>query len=127
MDVSPIRLCIILMQQGMDGVKHTVQYASRALTPVEQWYTQSESEALVVVWACKHLHIYVMGHPFIIYTDHKPLVSLYNNPRSKPPVRIECWTVRLQQYDVEVCYRPGKKNPADYLSRHTPKETDASR
>ena len=33
---SPIGLCAILMQVSEDGSRHTVQYASRALTSVEQ-------------------------------------------------------------------------------------------
>ena len=68
-----------------------------------------------------------MGQPITIYTDHKPLVPLYNNPKSKPPARIERWMLRLQPYDFELKYRPGIGNPADYLSRHTPSVTEMSR
>ena len=53
-----------------------------------------------------------------IYTDHKPLVSLYGNPNSKPPARIERWSLRLQPYDALFIYRTGSYNPADYMSRH---------
>ena len=127
-DASPVGLCGILMQvEDGDGPRRTVQYASRALTPVEQRYSQTEREALAVVWACEHLHIYIMGHPVTIYTDHKPLVPLYNNPRSKPPARIERWTLRLQPYEATLKYRSGKDNPADYLSRHAPTVTEQSR
>ena len=35
-DASPVGLCGILLQIGEDGEKYTVQYASCALTPVEQ-------------------------------------------------------------------------------------------
>jgi len=125
-DASPVGLCAILTQTDENGIEQTVQYASRALTPVEQRYSQTEREALAVVWACEHLHLYVMGSPVTIYTDHKPLVSLYNNPRSKPTARIERWSLRLQPYDVTVVYRTGHDNPADYLSRHTPVVTEKS-
>ena len=125
-DASPVGLSAILMQTTPDGMKHTVQYASRALTAVEQRYSQTEREGLAVVWACEHLHMYIWGASFVIYSDHKPLIPLYNNPRSKPPARIERWSLRLQPYDVEVRYRPGHDNPADYLSRHVPNETATS-
>ena len=36
------------------------------------------------MWACEHLHLYVYGKPVTIYTDYKPLVSIYSNPSSKP-------------------------------------------
>ena len=58
------------------------------------------------------------GKPVTIYTDHKPLVSIYSNPSSKPPARMERWALRLQPYRITVKYRRGEVNPADYLSRH---------
>ena len=83
---------------------------------MKQRYSQTEREGLTVVWAYEHLHMLVMGTSFVIYSDHKPLIPLYNNPRSKPLVRIERWSLRLQPYEVEVRYRPGHNNPTDYLS-----------
>ncbi|CAB4020604.1 Hypothetical predicted protein [Paramuricea clavata] len=41
--------------------------------------------------------------------------------RSLTPVesrRIERWCLRLEEYSFHVKYRPGPKNPSDYLSRH---------
>ena len=125
-DASPVGLCAILAQTDENGTEQIVQYASRALTPVEQRYSQTEREALAVVWACEHLHIYVRGSPVTIYTDHKPLVSIFNNPRSRPTARIERWTLRLQPYEATIKYRTGHDNPADYLSRHTPKVSKQS-
>ena len=108
--------------------KHVITYASRSLTATEQRYSQTEREGLAVVWACEHLHLYVYGKPVTIYTDHKPLVSIYDNPNSKPPVRIERWARRLQPYQVTVKYQRGDINPADYLSRHPTKHaTETSR
>ena len=89
-------------------------YASRSLTATEQRYSQTEREALAVVWACEHLHLYVYRKPITIYTDHKPLVTIYGNPSSKPPARIERWALRLQPYQITVKYRRGETNPADY-------------
>ena len=118
-DASPVGLAAILVQQTPNSTKvQTIGYASRALTSMEQRYSQTERKALAVVWACEHFHIYVFGKPVKIYTDHKPLVSIYGNPNSKPPARIERWTLRLQLYDATVLYRAGADNPADYMSRH---------
>ena len=51
-------------------------------------------------------------------TDHKPLVTLFNNPSSKPRARIERWLMDLLRYNFTVTYQPGKSNPADYAPRH---------
>ena len=118
-DASPAGLGAILSQHDNNGENECViAYGSRALTAVEQRYSQTEREALAVVWACEHFHLYVYGQPVKIFTDHKALVSIYGNPKSKPPARIERWAIRLQPYNATVIYRPGSDNPADFLSRH---------
>ena len=82
-----------------DGHSRVIAYASRALTDVESRYSQIEREALAVTWRCLHFHLYIYGRPFTIVTDHKPLVSILGNPNSKPPLRIERWALKLQQYE----------------------------
>ena len=101
--------------------KHVITYSSRSLTATEQRYSQTKREALAVVWACEHLHLYVYGKPITVCTDHKPLVAIYGNPSSKPTARIERWTLRLQPYQITVKYQRGETNPADYLSWHPTK------
>ncbi|GAA6090012.1 uncharacterized protein K02A2.6-like, partial [Tachysurus ichikawai] len=54
-------------------------------------------------------------------TDHKALELIFNNPKSKPPARIERWALRLQPYKYKVVNKAGKTNPADYMSRHPQK------
>jgi len=97
--------------------RHVITYASCSLTTTEQWYSQTEREAPAVVWACEHSHLYIFGKPITVYTDHKPLVAIFSNPSSKPPARIERWTLRIPPYQITVKYRRGETNPADYLSR----------
>ena len=121
-DASPVGLGAILAQKGTsstgDEEVHIVAYASRALTDVEQRYSQTEKEALAIVWGCEKFHLYLYGDTFNLKTDHKPLEMIFKNPKSRPPARIERWQLRLQQYDFTVTYRSGEGNPADYLSRH---------
>ena len=123
-DASPVGLGAILAQTDpASGNKHVVAYASRSLTAVEQRYSQTEREALAVVWGCEYYHLYVYGKPVVVNTDHKPLVAIYNNLQSKSPARIERWALRLQPYQVTVAYKKGEDNPADYMSRHPEKST----
>lgn len=118
-DASPVSLGAILAQRDKT-TNHTniVTYASRALTPVEQRYSQMEREALAIVWSCEYFHLYLYGAEFNMITDHKPLELIFNNPKSKPTGRIERWALRLQPYKYKVIYKAGKTNSADYMSRH---------
>jgi hypothetical protein len=93
-----------------------VAYARRTLTAVERRYSQTEREALAVVWGSEQFHLYLYGTTFDIHTNHKPLEIIYS-PTSKPPARIERWGLRLQPYKFCVKYSPGIGNPADVLSR----------
>lgn len=100
-DASPVGLAAILSQVDPETEEsHVITYASRSLTATEERYNQTERKVLAIVWACEHLHLYVDGKPVAVYTDHKPLVSIYGNPNSKPSVRIDRWALRLQPYQI---------------------------
>eukprot|EP00795_Rhopilema_esculentum_P015818 gene15818-7127_t len=118
-DASPVGLSGILSQRSAcDAEGKVVAYASRALSDVERRYSQTEKEALSIVWALEHFHLYLYGHSFTLETDHKPLEMIYGRANSKPCARIERWVLRLQPYNVQVKYKPGPTNQADFLSRH---------
>ena len=89
------------------------------LSDVETRYSQTEKEALAIVWAIERLHLYLYGGHFTLHTDCKPVQLIYGNPKSKPPARIERWNLRLQCYDFSVVHTKGSQNPSDFLSRHT--------
>ena len=116
-DASPVGLCAMLVQHN-DTTSFLVALASRSLSDVEQRYSQTEREALAVTWGIQHFHMYLYGGSFEVATDHKPLLPIFNKPTAKPPLRIERWLMRLQEYDFKLTYQPGKTNPADYMSRH---------
>lgn len=112
-DASQVGVGAVLTQDGK-----IISYASKRLSDVEKRYSQTEKEGLAKVWGIEHFRLYWFGSEFILTTEHKPLEIIFNNPRSKPATRIERWRLRLQPYDFKVEYRPGKGNPAGYLSRH---------
>ena len=121
-DASPVGLGAILTQTDKYGNRRNVRYVSRALQPQEQRYSQIEREALAIEWSVDRFRLYVLGGKFKVYSDHKPLVPIFNKPTSKASSRIQSWLLKLQAFDMEVQYKPGKKNPADFMSRHPTQE-----
>ena len=119
-DASPVGLGAVLtqVQQGQERV---VAYASRSLTDVERRYSQTEREALGLVWGCERFHVFLNGVDFTLLTDHKAL-EVYYLTSSRNSARIERWVLQLQPYRFRVQYVPGKQNIADSLSRLTGKD-----
>ena len=105
-------------RSGPHELARVTSYAIRAFSPNEQKYSQIERETLAILWGCEHFHMNLYGAPFTLVGDHKLLEWIFNNPKSKPPARIECWSQRFQPYNYTVHYKAGKDNPADYMSRH---------
>ena len=121
-DASPVGISAILGQRIKETDDYrVVAYASRALTAVQRRYSQTEREALAIVWAVEHYHLFLFGANFTLITDHKPLEVIYGSPKSKPSARIERWVLLLQPYDFAVVYKSGTDNSADYMSRHPTK------
>jgi len=124
-DASSKGIGFVLTQED-----HPVTYASRALTQAEQRYSQIEKELLAQVFGLEHNHQYVYGRKVVLYTDHKPLVSISRKPLASAPKRLQRLLLRLYQYDVEIRYRPGREMYlADTLSRayQSPNEEEPER
>lgn len=115
-----------ILSQSEDGSSEgetVISYGSRSLKPAESNYSATHLEALAVVWAVNHYKHYLAGRKFVLYTDHAALKYIFNNPQ--PGAKLARWAAALMEYDYEVRYRPGSKNPADALSRLIDDEIDS--
>ena len=59
---------VLVQQQGKN--QRVICYASRSLTDVDRRYSQTEKEALALVWACESFHMYLYGKVFELQMDH---------------------------------------------------------
>ena len=79
-DASPVGLGAVLIQER-NGECCAVCYASRTLSNVEHRYSQTEREALALVWTFELVSVDLI-------TDHETLKDIYSK-KSKPSARIE--------------------------------------
>ena len=115
-DASDVGLGAIICQHDPgSNQRKIIAYASRSLTDVEKRYSTTEKEALAIVYATDKFRLYLFGHHFTLYTDHRPVQLIFGNPMSRPPARIELWQLRLQEFSFDIHYL---QNHADYLSRY---------
>ncbi|XP_048747335.2 uncharacterized protein K02A2.6-like [Ostrea edulis] len=121
-DASSTGLGACILQNGQP-----VAYASRSLNKSERNYAQIEKELLAIVFACKKFHQYIYGQNIHVESDHKPLESLFKKTLSSAPPRIQRMMIKVQPYDLNVKYKPGKYlYIADTLSRATESESSQS-
>ena len=104
-----------VLSQVIDGQEHVIHW-SRQLNKAEQNYSTVEREALAVVAAIKEFYPYLYGRPFTLYTDHNSLTSLHGLKDTGG--WLTRWLLYLQQFDMNVLYRPGRSHGnADGMSR----------
>ena len=120
-DTSPFSIGAILSQILADGSEHPVAYASRSLSPAKRNYSHLDKEALAIIFGIGKFHQYICGRKFTLYTDHKPLIHIFNESKSVPAMasaRLQRWALTLSAYTYTIKYKSGKQQGnADALSR----------
>ena len=91
-------------------------YLSKKFSRAEQNYSTRDREALAVIYALRKLEQYLLGKPFILYSDHESLSKF----ASQPNLQGRDWRYQetVSQFQFEQRYRKGElMTVPDALSR----------
>ena len=105
-----------VLSQCQDGAERVIAYGSQTLTKAERNYCATRRELLALVYFIRHFRCYLLGHPFLVRTDHAALQRLQGF--KQPEGQVARWLEQLQEFDFRTEHRPGKQHGnADSLSR----------
>jgi hypothetical protein len=120
-DASNTGIGVILLQEGEDGVKHPIAFASKKLLPRERRYSTIERECFAITWGVQRFQEFLYGKTFFLETDHEPLK--YLDKAQFQNGRLMRWALALQLYSFTIRAILGVENVgADFLSRNTEPE-----
>ncbi len=121
-DASDFAVGAILTQEDEGGVDRPVQYISKTLSESQRKWAAIVKEAYAIVYALGKLRTYLQGAKFVVYTDHKPLKSLFKCEIKN--TMVQRWAMMIAEFGCEIRYRPGRHNVrTDMLSRIRPGPT----
>ena len=85
---------------------------ARASQDTETRYANIERELLAIVFACQQFNTYVLGRPFTVESDHKPLEMIHQKSLVSAPPRLQRMLLQLQRYDVTIRLQTREGNAA---------------
>ena len=111
-DASDYAIGAILTQNDK-----AIAYASRTLKKNELKFSPYEKELLAVIFGTEQYRAYIYGRKFTVMTDCQALKWLHDT--KKPDLRNHRLKSKLEGFEFDIVYNPGKKNVcADALSRN---------
>jgi len=110
------RAVACILSQEQDGRQVVLHYHSKQLPRLKRSLCATHAELYALVEATKAFRLYLLGRPFIFYTDHAALLWLrsFKNVEGK----LARWLMRLEEFRFEIRHMKGKElTNADALSR----------
>lgn len=110
--------CGAVLSQSVNGEDLPVSFFSKSFQKGECNKPPIEQELLAIYHAINAFKPYVYGYKFLVRTDHKPLIYLYQ--LKKPTTKLIRIRLELDEYNFDIEHIAGKSNVvADALSRVT--------
>jgi hypothetical protein len=104
------------LSQIQEGMGKPIAYGSLSLRRDQRKYCTTRKELLAVVRFTRMYRHYLLGSRFIVRTDHHSLIWLLNIKSSHD--QLARWLEELNQYNMEIHHRPGRKHTnVDAMSR----------
>ena len=107
-----VSLQVDASQVGLDAVllqgNKPLTYASKVLTTAEARYDNIEDTQTIVSGYIEYHH-YLYGRKFVCKSDHHLLEKIQLKYLSDTPPRLQWFLLKVQPYDFEVRYIPGKE------------------
>ncbi|GFU29072.1 retrovirus-related Pol polyprotein from transposon 17.6 [Trichonephila clavipes] len=112
-DASSLGFGAVLLQKSDDGLFHplSIHYFSRKTTVQQEKYSSYELEVLAIIEALKKFRSYLLGTKFKIITDCDAFQKTMH--KKDLPAKIARWALMLEEFDYEVCHRPGRQMKHD--------------
>ena len=104
-DASDVAIGAELLQV-QNGEEKVISYRSFSLTPCQRKYCTTHKELLPIVRFCREYHHYLLGHRFIICTDHGSLTWLMCFQHIEG--QLARWLEELSQFDMMLQHCPGQ-------------------
>ncbi|GFW53674.1 transposon Tf2-9 polyprotein [Trichonephila clavipes] len=118
-DASSLGFSAVLFQKSDDGLFHplSTHYFSRKTTVQQEKYSSYELEVLAIIEALKKFRSYLLSTKFKIITDCDAFQKTMH--KKDLPAKIARWALMLEEFDCEVCHRPGRQmKHVEALSRY---------
>ena len=107
-----------VLQTVHNDIPRPIGFYSRSLHVSERKYSTFDRELLAVHQAIRHFRHMPEGTPFIIQTDHRPLVTALTKSTDAWSARQHRYLSAIAESSSTLTYLPGSHNPvADALSR----------
>ncbi len=99
-----------VLQQQVGQHWQPLGFFSKKLSKSEVNYSTFDRELLTAVSGIKHFRSWLEGHPFQLWTDHKPLIFALH--RVSPPTssRQQRHLAFISEYTNQLVYLPGTSN-----------------
>ena len=127
-DASSYGIGACILHKLPDGPRKAMAQASGSLLSAEKKYSQTEKEAIGIIFAVTKFHKYLHGRRFRLQTDHKPLITIIGSKKGLPVYTgniLFRWGSILLNYNTKIEFLTSKNIcHADSLSRLIPQNTE---